>query len=681
MRPHFKRIISIVLPLLLVLVLIICNLNIVKEARNFEEYGEIVRYQLDRTNTIAEHIKTSAPLYVSNEKPTNVVKTNDGYFIEFEHTLFGTLSIEFEKPLEEDISCKITLSEKSISQKAWTRNEMSKDLNGFGINFISDNVIIPRGSLEYTLALPQRPLPVLDSIQDSWTASGVIPFCCCQIDGYDGPELTESNIVQTYIHSDIDMLSSEFYSDNSFLNEIYDFCKDTIYSTSYGGVYVDGYREMIPYEADSYINELSNFAIDDNYDLARATILNLVENHTWPTEWVLQTIPLTYDYYMYSGDQEIVRQLFDQLEACSLSKMLNSDGLIDSNMIDSLTLDSLGVNEIKDIIDWPPSERFDFPCKNEMTISDYLNCFRYKYMSFVALLFQYRYAGTEYKRISEGYVDNNQIICTPNAVVNAFYYKGLNELSFLAEEIGKKETALDYRKQADAFKLLYQKKFINGETGLIVDIPGSRHSSLHSNMFALDFGLVPDDIVSGVVDYIKTKGMGCSVYGSQFLLEALIKYGAEEYALDLITSTGKRSWYNMIYRTGSKLTTEAWDEHIKANMDWNHPWGTAALNIITRYIVGVQPYSSGCETVSFAPHFGSLDEIKAKVPINNGHIEISYMKRDGYVNIELISTCRVLYSFPGRIVKNSIKVDDIIPSNDSLWIEPGTHHISYMVSD
>lgn len=112
---------------------------------------------------------------------------------------------------------------------------------------------------------------------------------------------------------------------------------------------------MIPYEADSYINELSNFAIDDNYDLARATILNLVENHTWPTEWVLQTIPLTYDYYMYSGDQEIVRQLFDQLEACSLSKMLNSDGLIDSNMIDSLTLDSLGVNEIKDIIDWPPS--------------------------------------------------------------------------------------------------------------------------------------------------------------------------------------------------------------------------------------------------------------------------------------------------------------------------------------
>ena len=40
--------------------------------------------------------------------------------------------------------------------------------------------------------------------------------------------------------------------------------------------------------------------------------------------------------------------------------------------------------------------------------------------------------------------------------------------------------------------------------------------------------------------------MACSVYGSQYLLEALYKAGEADYALQLMTSDSKRSWLNMI---------------------------------------------------------------------------------------------------------------------------------------
>ena len=44
-----------------------------------------------------------------------------------------------------------------------------------------------------------------------------------------------------------------------------------------------------------------------------------------------------------------------------------------------------------------------------------------------------------------------------------------------------------------------------------------------------------------------------------------------DYGLQLLTSTGERSWYNMI-RKGSTITMEAWDNKYKPNQDWNHAW-------------------------------------------------------------------------------------------------------------
>ena len=49
----------------------------------------------------------------------------------------------------------------------------------------------------------------------------------------------------------MDMEASSFRCSDERLNKVYDFCKYTILATSFAGLYVDGDRERIPYEADA----------------------------------------------------------------------------------------------------------------------------------------------------------------------------------------------------------------------------------------------------------------------------------------------------------------------------------------------------------------------------------------------------------------------------------------------
>ena len=111
-------------------------------------------------------------------------------------------------------------------------------------------------------------------------------------------------------------------------------------------------------------------------------------------------------------------------------------------------------------------------------------------------------------------------------------------------------------------------------------------------MFALAFDLVPADRCADVIDFIQSRGMACSVYGAQYLLDALYRHGRDTDALDLMTATHDRSWFNML-AAGSTMTLEAWNLKYKNNMDWNHPWGAAPANIIPRRLMGIRPARTG----------------------------------------------------------------------------------------
>jgi len=116
--------------------------------------------------------------------------------------------------------------------------------------------------------------------------------------------------------------------------------------------------------------------------------------------------------------------------------------------------------------------------------------------------------------------------------------------------------------------------------------------------------------------------MACSVYGAQYLLEALFTAGRPGPAIALMSARTKRSWWHMI-DLGSTLTLEAWDSEYKKNLTWNHAWGAAPANIISRFLLGVRPSKPGYAEVLISPQLGALSWVRGQVPTPLGPVKVA----------------------------------------------------------
>ncbi len=212
-----------------------------------------------------------------------------------------------------------------------------------------------------------------------------------------------------------------------------------------------------------------------------------------------------------------------------------------------------------------------------------------------------------------------------NTVINSFYYKNMVIMAEFASLLHKTDEEMDFRLRAAKVKKSMNEKLFNQEGGYYQDGVGTEHGSLHANMMVLAFDIVPEEYKRRVADYIKTRGMACSVYGAQYLMEALYNAGEADYALELMTATHDRSWYNMI-KAGSTISLEAWDMKYKPNADWNHAWGAAPANIIPRGLWGIQAQTPGFGIVSIKPQMGKLENSSITMPTLRGQIKGEYKR-------------------------------------------------------
>ena len=124
--------------------------------------------------------------------------------------------------------------------------------------------------------------------------------------------------------------------------------------------------------------------------------------------------------------------------------------------------------------------------------------------------------------------------------------------------------------------------------------------------------------------FIAGKGMACSVYAAQYLLESLYDADDGKSGLALMTdTTTDRSWPHMVYNVGTTITLEAWDNKYKPNQDWNHAWGAAPGNIIPRKLMGIEPLEPGFKKIRICPQLGSLKEASMELPSIRGPISVS----------------------------------------------------------
>ncbi|TWU34348.1 family 78 glycoside hydrolase catalytic domain [Novipirellula artificiosorum] len=519
-------------------------------------------------------VPASKTVDLTNQSPVSIEKIDDSVtLVDFGKVAFGNLSLRNPEtgPYTGTIHFGEKLKEGRIDRNPpgtvrYGASKLNAGSGGQGTSIVAAPVH-PR-NIEQTGSKGSHPPAALTP--ESWQP--VMPFRWVEIEGWPGELKAEDITRRAAFAKRWNEDASSFECSDPVLNQIYGLCKYSIKATTFAGVYVDGDRERIPYEADAYLNQLSHYATDDHVEMAAVTFDWLMENGTWPTEWAPHMVFMAHAEWMDKGDVDWLSARYELLKTKTLLQRSATDGLVRSGKLDQTK---------NDIVDWPKGERDGF------------------------------------------------VFTEINTVVNAFHIEAMKRMAELARAVGKEADAKAFQDRVAVAKAAFQKTLFDPHSGLYRDGIGTDHSSVHANFIPLAFGLVPDENVQGVVAWLREREMGCSVYAAQYLLDALFAYGAEAKAVDLIVADGDRSWKHML-DSGTTISWEAWDLKYKPNQDWNHAWGAAPANLLPRHILGAQPAEAGWTTVTIRPCPAGLTFAKGKVPTALGPIEIDWTNESSF---------------------------------------------------
>ena len=532
-----------------------------------------------------EYATPSYPLVKESQRPSALSKAGDAWVADFDKDAFAQLKVTLYSETDGD-TVRVHLGERLEGGRV-LRNPTTS------ARYQMHSIVLRKGTHTYRLVIPpdkRNTGPAAVKMPEY--IGEVLPFRYCEVEGYKST-LHANDLEREMVSYPFDMNAASLSTSDPVLNRVWDICRYSVKATSFTGLFVDGDRERIPYEADALISQLCHYAADREFTLSRRTIEYLLDYPTWPTEWILQAVLMAWNDYLFTGDARLLESRYDILRAHCMESIIQGNGLMSTtlNPQEKPFLESIRRNEkIRDIVDWPHSG---------------------------SLGLAPGYGGED-----DGFVYSDY-----NAVVNAYAYRALSLMGEIASVLHKDSEAVELLGKADVLKKAFRKAFYDKKKGYYVDGPSAdsgaveRHASLHSNMFALLFGLVPEKNSKKVTDFMISRGMACSVYGSQFLLEALYQSGRGEDALRLMTDQSLRSWYNMI-RVGSTITLEAWDDSFKPNQDWNHLWGAAPGNIIPFRLMGVMPLEPGFSKVRIQPQPGSLERAEMTLPTIRGTIRM-----------------------------------------------------------
>ena len=554
--------------------------------------------QFKTANELKKYFTSKYPLQKTDIAPKVISKINSKRcFVDFGKASFGQLRLKLYSDNNND-SIIIHLGESAKDGLVERNPEGSVVYNFYKLalkpGWNTYEIVIPKRKMKR----PERAIYMPEYIGE------VMPFRYCEIENYPFDLIESSNIEQIAVNYEFNDAATYFHSSNQVLNDVWDLCKHSIKATSFMGIYVDGDRERFPREADSYINQLSHYGVERGFSIARYTHeFQIGYSSVW-TEWILQVVMSAWADYMQTGDASSLLKYYDDIKAKALLPLAREDGLISTKtgLVTKEIREKVHFSEIesrrqrtenptfRDITDWPQK---GFGAKTTKGETD----------------------GFEFKPI--------------NTVVNAYHYGALVLMAKIAETLGKSTDTKLFNNQAALVKKSVNNKLIDTKTGIYIDGEGSEHSSLHANMFPLEFNMVPDKNIKTVTDFIKSRGMACSVYGSQHLLEGLYNANQDDYALELLTSKDTRSWANMIYNVGSTISLEAWDIQYKPNLDWNHAWGAAPGNIIPNKIMGIEPLEPGFGKIRIKPQPSTLKHAEIKYHTVRGDVFVSFENEKG----------------------------------------------------
>lgn len=589
------------------------------QSSEWSEFQEFTTVADDSANDL--YTSPVSKLVETIEEPVKKVESDNALFMDFEKAAFGTIIFDALSNGDDSVV------EIYLGEKVSAPDQIDSNPEGC-IRFAKIEQVLKSGSHTYKVIIPkdERNTQQCAILMPS-DIGEVMPFRYAEIKVISG-DVEIKSAKRTFVHYPFDDNASYFSCDNDTLNKVWDMCKHTIKATTFAGTYVDGDRERIPYEGDVYINQLAHYCVDREYAIARRSHEYLLHYPTWPTEWVLSSVLIAWEDYIYTGDKASLEKFYDLLKDKSLLGLADDNGLfaepeqLSDEWKSRLNMDHekyIFGNHLDNLVDWPPGS------------------------------------------FTEGGIGerDNYEMMPVNTVVNAYFYRCLVIMKNVSDVLNKKEESKCFEEAATKAKRSIQSMLLDSETGLFVDGIGSTHSAAHANFFALLFGLAPSESVSTILDFLSTKGMPCSVYGAQHLLDALYEYGRGDLGLNLMIADSNRSWKNMLKYEGT-MTWEAWDHCYKNNLDWNHAWGAAPANIIPRRLMGIIPASPAFETVQIRPQLGCLKSAEIVHPTIKGPISMKVEQNSDSIeiNLSLPALVKAEVILPICLKGKTVKIDD-----------------------
>ena len=345
------------------------------------------------------------------------------------------------------------------------------------------------------------------------------------------------------------------------------------------------HQENLQCAGDYHIASLMNYYADGDASLTRfdimriARYLEMSDGYMFHTTYGLIWVQMIYEYYMHSGDTEILRFVKPALDKL-LSRhaaTTNAQGLIDKPL-------------------------------------------NYMFVDWIDV---------------DGYTMHHPPKALGQTVLNAFYYQALKNGATMYEIIDEKALSKQCVEKAEKLKNAFH-IFFDKEQGLYFDglndvdkgnewTPQNtkkRYYSWHSNTLAVLYDLAPVEKQSEIIEKMLNDNALISPqpYFMHFVLEAIYKVGLfEKYGMEQLSR-----WKYMT--KFPKGLVEGWVDCEAYSYDYSHVWAGTPTYQLPQKLSGLKILEAGFGKISLKPQLFGLEWAKIKIPTPKGVLKIDIKK-------------------------------------------------------
>jgi len=411
------------------------------------------------------------------------------------------------------------------------------------------------------------------------------------------PKFEGSDIRIVVRHNRVDAEQSSFECSDAMLNAVWDLVKRSAKLGSHE-CYVDTpTREQGQFTHDGYQTSIAAMKCFGERDLAQQALRQFAHSQDkwWPggqvnavypyggrrdiPDWTQSWVFWAYDYYMETGDRELIGDIFD-------------------NLVRTGEYNKRSENKETGLIDWggcePEAGRPSYPTG----IVDWPNRNRFGY----------------------------DMTTTQRTVLSCFAYMNYLYVARLADALGKDAEAKRFGQYAADIRDAIQRHLWNDEKsayvdGLNADGSQSPKTSQQANMLPLVLGFAEGEHTRGALAAVNRAGRSTGPMIVRYLIQAYGEHDQDDALLRyLIDPEGGRNWAHIIV-DGGTFTYEDWE----GTTSQSHPQSSyAGVIAIQDYILGVKPLAPQYARVQIRPHPGALKFAKGVIPTQRGPIRVDW---------------------------------------------------------